>query len=278
MELIRPKILAEDEDMLESLGLTKYEAKAYLSLLSHGITDARTICDSSGVPSSKIYNIMNKFKLLGLIEIQATKPAKFRALDPKTSLRKLVKNKESDILKLKEDLPLMENHLTSLYSVNEKTDKTFFNMEFGMRNFIQKHVLKLSEAKSEICSYVEPGCIRGMKSYGMDVKNKIIHNIAKNDVKARFLLGTLDKNLIEYFASIFSIPEVDIRITKHIHSPFHVLDNESTITVIDSPLVEDGRIASVHTINNELTKNLKKGFDSLWSKASPLKKSKQKNQ
>ncbi|MBI5859262.1 MAG: hypothetical protein HZB73_00665 [Nitrosarchaeum sp.] len=269
--------LQDDANMLETLGLTKNESKAYLSLISSGVADARTICQESGVPSSKIYGILEKFKLLGLIESQNTKPAKFRVIEPSQGLQKLLRNKEKEVMKIKEDLPFMENHLNSIYSEYKKDEKAFFNMEFGMKKFIQNHVSKLSETKTENCSYLETNCIKGLKVYGSEVKNKIAHHIIKNDIKSRFILGTTNKNLIKYFLDIVESTEIQIRITKQLHSPFHVLDNESTITVVDNPLADKGQIASIYTINNELTKTLKEGFEDLWKSAIDAKQYINKN-
>ena len=69
-----PKLLSS----LQSLGLTNYESKAYLALLSLGICDARRLCARSGVPSSK--------------------PAKFKALEPSLAVDRLLKNREGDIV------------------------------------------------------------------------------------------------------------------------------------------------------------------------------------
>jgi sugar-specific transcriptional regulator TrmB len=86
------------------------------SLLSLGIADARTLCSDSDIPSSKFYSKMNKFQLMGLSVIQQSRPAKFRAVDPSTSLMKLTENREKEINSLKEILPLVKSQLKEIHS------------------------------------------------------------------------------------------------------------------------------------------------------------------
>lgn len=259
---------------LQSLGLTEYETRTYLSLLSLGIADARTLCGNANVPSSKIYSIMNKFQLMGLTVTQQSKPAKFKALDPSIGLMKLMEYREKEINSLKDSVPLLESELQQIYSSNEGqlgVSKTFFNLEFGMRNHFQKHLAHLANAKSEILSYLAAACLNGAKIYGQDVKRDIVGHVIANRIKTRIILGVLNKKQIEGFLK--GLPEskyIQIRITEQMHAPFHVIDGKSVITVIDNPLIKDGRIASLYAIDNSLAKELREGYSSLWESAKPL--------
>jgi hypothetical protein len=259
---------------LQSLGLTEYETRTYLSLLSLGIADARTLCMDSDVPSSKIYSIMNKFQLMGLAASQQSKPAKFRAIDPSTGLMKLMQNREKEINSLKETLPLLESELQEIYSSSKRKtgiNRTFFNLEFGMKNHIQKHLVHLASAKSEILSYFETTCLNGARIHGQTVKQDIISNIIGNRIKSRIIFGVKHTKLIEGFVK--GLPEhknIQTRITKQIHAPFHVIDGRSVITVIDNPLFKDGRIASLYAVDNSLAKELHEGYRGLWDSAKPL--------
>lgn len=258
---------------LQSLGLTEYETRAYLSLLSLGIADARALCGDSNVPSSKIYSIMNKFQLMGLSETQQSKPAKFRALDPSIGLLKLMENREKELSSLKATVPILESELQEIYSSGERQGESriFFNLEFGMKNHYQKHLAHLATAKSEILSYLITTCLDGAKIYGQAVKRDIMGHIIANKIRTRILLGVRNRKQIEGFLK--GVPEsryIEIRITEQIHAPFHVLDGKSVVTVIDNPLIKDGRIASLYAIDSNLAKELSKGYDSLWDSSKPV--------
>jgi HTH-type transcriptional regulator, sugar sensing transcriptional regulator len=257
---------------LQQLGLTEYESRAYHSLVSLGIADARKLCSHSGVPSSKIYSIMSKFELMGLAEIQQSKPARFKPVEPALGVQRLVKVKEREIDAMKETLPLLQSALDSIYSGSEADSAgPFFNLQFGMRDHVQKHLPQLASARSEILSYFESTCLNGAKVYGHTVKHDIVGNILANKVSSRILFGTDDKKLIDGF--VRGLPDsakIEVRITKRIHAPFHVIDRKSAIVVVDNPLFADGRIASLHIVDKALAKELQAGYSTLWDSAKSL--------
>jgi HTH-type transcriptional regulator, sugar sensing transcriptional regulator len=257
---------------LQSLGLTEYESRAYIGLLSLGITDARTLCSHSGVPSSKIYSIMEKFELLGLIEVQQSKPTRFKAIEPSIGVNRLIKAKEREILSMKDALPLLQSELDTLYSngINRTEErKPFFNLQFGMRDHIQSHLVHLADARAETLSYFETTCLQGARIYGHKVKQDIVHNIYANKVSSKVLFGVQDPRMIEGFTK--GLPEsIELKMTKTIHAPFHVIDKKSAIVVVDNPLFGKGRIASLHIIDKNLSKELHDGYKTLWESAKAI--------
>jgi hypothetical protein len=58
--------------------------------------------------------------------------------------------------------------------------------------------------------------------------------------------------------------------TNTIHAPFHVIDRKSAIVVVDNPLFRNGRIASLHIIDKNLSKELHEGYNILWESAKAL--------
>lgn len=140
-----------------------------------------------------------------------------------------------------------------------------------MKNHFQKHLAHLANAKSEILSYLVAACLNGAKIYGQDVKRDIVGHVIANRIKTRIILGVLKKKQIEGFLK--GLPEskyIQIKITEQMHAPFHVIDGKSVITVIDNPLIKDGRIASLYAIDNSLAKELREGYSSLWESAKQL--------
>jgi HTH-type transcriptional regulator, sugar sensing transcriptional regulator len=257
---------------IQSLGLTEYESKAYLSLLSLGICDARELCRHSNVPSSKIYSIMEKFDLMGLVEIQQSKPARFKALEPSIGINRLVKNKEKEILSIRDTLPLLESELDSVFlKQGSRNDQPFFNLQFGMKDHIQKHLPYLGNAHKQILSYFESTCLKGARTYGHEVKRAIIGNIMRNNVSSKVLFGTDDKKLVGGFLKgLPDSPSIELKISRQIHAPFHVIDASSAIVVVDNPLFREGRIASLHVVQKDLAKELADGYKSLWESAKAL--------
>jgi hypothetical protein len=161
-----------------------------------------------------------------------------------------------------------------MYSLGENrpgTNRTFFNLEFGMKNHFQKHLAHLANAKSEILSYLIATCLDGAKIYGQAVKRDIMAHVIANRIKTRIILGARNKNQVEGF--LRGLPEskyIQTRVTDQMHSPFHVIDGKSVVTVIDNLLIKDGRIASLYAIDSSLANELREGYRTLWESARPL--------
>jgi HTH-type transcriptional regulator, sugar sensing transcriptional regulator len=82
---------------MESLGLTSYETKVYLSLLETGSMTASNISKKSGVPYSKIYEVLNSLEDKGWLEIDSSRPQKFFPKSPLTALEAMRMRIENDI-------------------------------------------------------------------------------------------------------------------------------------------------------------------------------------
>ncbi|RLG07587.1 MAG: hypothetical protein DRN59_00945 [Thaumarchaeota archaeon] len=75
---------------LRRLGLTEYEAKAYIAIIELGQAEAFEIARRSGVPRTRIYDILSRLEHNGLIQrIRESRPALYTAIPPERSLEPL---------------------------------------------------------------------------------------------------------------------------------------------------------------------------------------------
>src|SRR5918994_1113853 len=82
---------------MEGLGLTGYEIKVYLCLLETGSMTASDISKKSGVPYSKIYEVLNSLEDKGWLESNSSRPQKFFPKSPLTALEAMKMRIESGI-------------------------------------------------------------------------------------------------------------------------------------------------------------------------------------
>ncbi|HSA74600.1 MAG TPA: helix-turn-helix domain-containing protein, partial [Candidatus Nitrosocosmicus sp.] len=87
---------------LEELGLSKYEASAYLGLLGKGMVSATELAFSSDLPRTKIYFILKKLEKKRLVFINNRKPLTFRALPPRDSFNDILEKYEKKIKDMKD--------------------------------------------------------------------------------------------------------------------------------------------------------------------------------
>jgi len=120
---------------LELLGLSIRESKVYEALLNSGPTTITRIIKATGIPSSKIYDVLERLIQKGLVSQIIVKGKKeFHASNPK-KLFDLIKEKESLI---KEILP----NLTKLYKkTSEEVQAEIYKGKEGMK-YILEDVIK----------------------------------------------------------------------------------------------------------------------------------------
>ncbi len=88
-------IMPEDTaavDRLVSLGFTSYEAKVYASLVSLGVGSVSEIHRNSRVPRTKVYETLDELIRQGAVELQAGRPALYRAVRPKVLVKRLTED------------------------------------------------------------------------------------------------------------------------------------------------------------------------------------------
>ena len=76
------------KDSLKNIGLTDYEIAIYLTLISKGPMDARELSEASGVPYSRIYNILTQLEKdkKWIIKEEESRPSRYFAKSPDEAL------------------------------------------------------------------------------------------------------------------------------------------------------------------------------------------------
>lgn len=126
----------EVENIFKNFGFTDYEARAYYALLLLGHSKARDISKLSGVPQSKIYEVLERLLEKNLIEVYTVRPKEFKAVSPEIILKNLIEREER---KLKETKEKVEQLISSLRSINtEVFEGVWASTEKGWKTFMNK--------------------------------------------------------------------------------------------------------------------------------------------
>lgn len=82
---------------LQNLGLTEYEVKAYTALLEHEVRTASQISRHSGIPFSKIYEVLGSLERKGWVEAEHARPSKYFPKPPSIALETTRLRMESEL-------------------------------------------------------------------------------------------------------------------------------------------------------------------------------------
>jgi sugar-specific transcriptional regulator TrmB len=93
----------ELSEQLEMIGLSNYEARAYIALIAHGYGDAETIATTAQIPRTSSYKILKSLQDKGYVIATEGRPTIFKPEPPK----KIYKHIESQLKKSFEKLELL---------------------------------------------------------------------------------------------------------------------------------------------------------------------------
>ncbi|WP_297463719.1 TrmB family transcriptional regulator [Thermococcus sp.] len=94
----------EDEiiEKLQRLGLTKYESLAYITLLKLGPSKATDITKESGIPHTRVYDVLSSLHRKGFVDVMQGSPRLYKPVNPEVVLEKIKEDFIEDIENLKE--------------------------------------------------------------------------------------------------------------------------------------------------------------------------------
>ena len=262
-----------DVSLLDEAGFSLYETRALVALTVHGVADAATLCREGGIPTSKIYQALEKLAGIGLVEIQRTRPKLYSALPPEVVTERLVQVARERA----EDFARRADHLRGVLAGlpgRLRGRRTFVDLALGLESHVKRHLARVATARRRVLSYLEEGDLRAMDDLagqGFDVLRRIARNASTRGLEHRVIFGFSSRNaprLLEFLrAHAAALGHLTgIRYSGELGHPFHVVDDETVILCLDHPFVPEGRFASLLVRDAALAERLATGFDGLWEK------------
>lgn len=234
---------------LEDCGLSKNDAKVYLTLLHEGASSATVISKKSGLFRSNVYMALERLKEEGLVsEMFAEKKRLFQASDPSV-LQTIIDEKRVRL----------QNIIPQLKIDHKLANKQMVEVLKGasaLRNIFKHYV----DLKKDIFAF-------GIPKHTVDVIGRIFQTdfIHKNRAENKqwmyhiYNSDALDRikflNTLPYTKACHLDPEFDCPVMTI------VCGDEMSITSLD------GDVTIVVIRNKELALVYKKYFDVLWEKA-----------
>ena len=264
----------QNERLLQEIGLNAYEAAAYLSLLKLGVSEASAIYRDSEVPYGKIYSVLESLIGKGFVEVQTSRPKKFRAIDPELALDTLFERKKAEVERemavLKDSIEETKDALKAVPTQKRKDE--FFWTTAITESEIKKFAVSIySEVKKSIC-VIPP-------VFGISIVFYLLPEITKaidRGVRIKLMISPRFMSL----ASMLSYQKsetleklqkgLDIRVVQNFNSCFGIVDDSTVVLFHPHPADRDRVLSVVKVRDTGLAKNLKEEFELLWKSGEKL--------
>jgi len=137
------KIEARTISLLQTLGLTTYDAKAYAALIETGPTTPFILAEESGIPRTKIYETIKRLEKENWITVERGRPGKVTPLCPGEAIG----SRKSS---LNADLEKMSNEFTMNYEKRMESESPKTTLIRGIGNISVKTVEMMGRARTNL--------------------------------------------------------------------------------------------------------------------------------
>ncbi len=243
------------DENLKLLGLNSYEAKAYDALLREGASTAYAVFKRSGVPSGKIYPVLDSLAGKGLAVIAGVRPKIYRAVSPEIAVENIVRKKNQEIRLMKRNARALIENYAKLRVVNKEGEYDIVETYLGHGSAFARSVILHSQAEKywKTISRLTPhkehldACSRAIRrgvsvaaiTSPAETTPERVRQWKKRGVQVRFL------DQLPFRMSVYDDEGVVFRFA---HGKQYV---------------------STHIRNGKLARGMSQLFDSLWSIAKP---------
>ncbi len=132
---------------LERIGLTSYEIKTYSALLKTGQINASDLSQKSGVPYSKIYEVLGTLEEKGWIGSDDSRPTQYFAKSPATAIETTKQNLETEF---KRNESVIVKELTPLYEQSGTSERPDIWVLSGVVNIASKILEMVDSCRNEV--------------------------------------------------------------------------------------------------------------------------------
>jgi len=189
--LDRMSISDKTRKSLDKIGLTSYEIRTFTALLKAGEITASELSQKSGVPYSKIYEVLGTLEEKGWAGSDDSRPTKYFAKSPATALDTTKQKKEQDF---KENQNIILNELIPLYEKSGTSERPDIWVLSGTVNIASKVLEMVELCKNEVLIAIPKASedlvkqalpkLRLLHDKGVDITILTSDNLDKESLKA----------------------------------------------------------------------------------------------
>jgi len=245
--------------ILTQLGLTEYESKAYISLVSLINAKADEISKNSGVPRSKIYPVLENLEKKDLIKIKQGRPLEYHVIAPEISL----KNYEDNII---HNIHILQQKLTRIYEEKLPHVNTPIITVEGLDKILKKEYEIIKQTKKILylrIGFILPSEIENIK--------KALNKLINNGIKIRILAVEeceIDGKVVS-IRDIFEDMDVEIKYKQLPSAQLIIRDYKEMFLVFaenSGMSISNSNMVGLFNTYSVIISNYLSAFNKQWSK------------
>ena len=261
------------EALNEQLGLSPYESRTYVSILTLGPMSPSEIAKRADIPRPRVYDVLQSLVQKGLLIEQSGKPAIYAPIEPSEAIGNILADLEMETARqLEEKRRIVRTLSVRLSQMYEKTKHLKLQKSkvwFTQRDtaFISIYAESLRNCKKEVLiastslAPPEKEIIEAVKQALK--KGKSVRVVRQ--ITGQWTIGELE----EYEQYIHAGSQVRYLDAKEIPLRFMIFDDQDVIVVFPSEMGSE-TLEALWLRISPLAKILRQQFEELWQRGTPI--------
>ena len=240
---------------LEEFGLSKYEARAYLTMIGKGSLAVSEIAYYANLPRTKVYQTVKKLEKKKLAVISKQKPLICSAIPPEEAFAEIVNLHDRRVKNMKKIVDSLQKINDESQRPKGSEERRYFILDAN--STLEKISSLIADSRSSVTATLDPWGLRLISQ----CKSSVVRALASG-VRLRMILGS---HCIGN-ENVFQLPDgVELR-TAEVVSNLIIIDSSYMVS-IDSSNGKAAFFASTDSFAMLQAKN----FEEVWSSASDMK-------
>ncbi len=246
---------------LTRLGLTSYEAKAYLTLIRRDSFTAAQVARQSGLPRQRIYDVLGSLVQKGLAVSRPGNVVKYAATPPELAIDLLLTAHRDELSRMERDARGMVSDLKPAYEAGQvHTDPLEYIEVLRDRRAINERFAELQSAvKKEILVFTKP-------PYATPPQENVegLEVIQTHEARSLYEFSVFDDPAVMRGVQRFVEAGEDARFVPELPLKLVIIDETIVMFGMEDPVAGSADLTIVVVEHQSLAKVLKTAFDAIW--------------
>ena len=246
---------------LTRLGLTSYEAKAYLTLIRRDSFTAAQVARQSGLPRQRIYDVLGSLVQKGLAVARPGTVVKYAATTPEVAIDLLLTSHRDELSRMERDARGMVKDLKPAFEAGQvHTDPLEYIEVLRDRRAINERFAELQSAvKKEILVFTKP-------PYATPPQENVegLEVIATHEARSLYEFSVFDEPAVMRGVQRFVEAGEDARFVSELPLKLVIIDETIVMFGMEDPVAGSSDLTIVVVEHQSLAKVLKTAFNAIW--------------
>jgi HTH-type transcriptional regulator, sugar sensing transcriptional regulator len=257
-----------DAQALTALGLTGYEATAYVALMRRGQATGAEVARLSEVPRQRVYDVLGSLVGRGLAVETPGRPTRYSAAPPDVALAQLLEEERERVGALERDVAETLKRLAPIYRAGrrENDPMNFIEVLRGRSLVARRFAEYEASAQREVLVFTKP-------PYALEPGENVEGlELLRRGIEARSIY---ERSILDNPAQVAAITEFitageQARLVEELPLKLVLIDGRVALFTLEDPVATDPELTIVIVENGAWVSLLKVAFDAIWALAAPF--------